>query len=424
MGLRSHGFDAHVAACNLAFTDSYLNGETPLPPFVHKFSRNNVASLLSDVEPDVVVLQHWGIAHEVPELDVPLVIDLAGPHLLERLYWNTPDLIADAEMKLAALRRADFVVCSGAYQRHYFYGWLALAGFDLREAAIPIIPFSVPPETEWPSEEIPREPASFVYGGMLLAWQDPTDGLLALIDEMDRAKRGRLHLFTGSHPVLDASAPHFQKLLDYLRTHPRVEMHGIQPFHELLKAYANCEVAFDLMAFNPERELAFTTRTMVYLACGLPVIHDDYSELGELLSREGGGWALSPTNEEGLRRLIRDLLEKRELVAAKREEARQFARKYTWDRTIEPLARFCDAPTFRKNKNTVALRMERIDRELAQMRQRCEELEHELASVKGKLLFRLAAKMGKFRRFLAPLVWVVTWPIARYIERRLLKASR
>jgi glycosyltransferase involved in cell wall biosynthesis len=423
MALRGRGFDAVVAAPAPAFGGDYLSGRSSLPEYVRVFQRHRVADLLAEVAPEVVVLMHWGMAHEVPPLDVPLAIDLAGPHLLERYYWGTQDLVADAELKLSALRRADFVTCSGAYQRHYFYAWLALAGFELREQEIPIIPFSVPPEEQWPAA-VEREPHSFVYGGMLLAWQDPSRGLRLLLDEMARAGRGRLHLFTGSHPVLDASGGHLAALLAELRGHPRVAMHGVVPFDELMRQFAGFSVAFDLMARNPERELAFTTRTMMYLTCGLPVIYNDYAELAELLRGHGGGWTLSPDDEDAQRSLFRRLLSDEVPLEEIRHQAQALARLHTWDRTIGPLAQFCAAPAFRAKKTRHLLRVETLDRELAAEREKRERLEHELASIRGKLLFRVAARLGALRKVVAPLLWLALWPACWYVERALLRHGR
>jgi hypothetical protein len=415
MGLRMRGFDAIVASCNVAFSDTYLTGQQPLPGHVRMFQRNRADVLLEEVKPQVVVLQHWGMAHELPDINVPLAIDLAGPHLLERLYWGSPDIIADAEAKLAALRRADFVVCSGEYQRHYFYAWLAMAGFDLRKTEVPVIPFSVPPVEQLPGDTS-REPYSMVYGGMLLAWQDPSRALRVVLEEMERAGRGRLHVYTGPHPVLDASGDHLASLMTELRNHPRVELHGIQPFDKLLQEYARYEVALDLMARNPERELAFTTRTMIYLACGLPVIHNDYSELAGLVRRYGGGWTLSPDDEGGLRNLCRMLLGESRQLESVRAQARALAEQFTWDKTIEPLASFCQAPALRADKRTTLLRVETLTAELQHEREKRIAVEQELAALRGKLFVRLAVTLSGLKRHMAPLVWFAAWPIARGIE--------
>ncbi len=422
-GLRARGFDAIIAAPVPAFSAPYLSGERPLPAWVRAFQRHRVADLLAEVHPDVVILEHWGMAHEVPPLDVPLAIDLHGPHLLERYYWGNPDLISDAEQKLAALRRADFVTCAGTLQRHYFYAWLLLAGFELREQEIPVIPFSAPPPDQWPSPSH-REPFSFVYGGVLLAWQDPSRGMRILLEEMDRARRGTLHLFTGTHPVLDASAPHLVSLVAELKQHPRVKFHGIVPHEQLMQQLTHFWIAFDLMAHNPERELAFTSRTMVYLACGLPVIYNDYAEIGELLRRHGGGWALSPTNEEALRKLVQQILAEDFPLEEVSEQARALAGRFTWDRTIEPLAQFCANPFIRPKKSEKLLRVEKLDRELAEERQRRERLEQELATIRGKLLYRVAEKMRYLRRALAPLMKFAMWSLSLYLEWQLRRTGR
>ncbi|MGB9693138.1 MAG: hypothetical protein ACPL7D_13335, partial [Candidatus Sumerlaeaceae bacterium] len=39
MGLRMRGFDAIVASCNVAFSDTYLTGQQPLPGHVRMFQR-------------------------------------------------------------------------------------------------------------------------------------------------------------------------------------------------------------------------------------------------------------------------------------------------------------------------------------------------------------------------------------------------
>ena len=423
MGLRARGFDAIAASCRTAFSEKYLSGECPLPSYVRMFQRDRAGELIREVDPEVVILQHWGMAHEIPDLSVPLAIDLAGPHLLERLYWGTSEFFRDAEAKLAALRRADFVVCSGEYQRHYFYAWLALAGFDLRKTDVPVIPFSVPPPNVFPSTT-EREPHSFVFGGLLLAWQDPSRGFRILLEEMDRQQKGVLHIFTGAHPVLDASDSHLAPLVQELRAHPRVRFHGIVPFDELLREYTKYEVAFDLMMRNPERELAFTTRTIVYLACGLPVVYNDYSEISQLIKNHECGWCISPDDESTIREVCRRILANDYPLSAMSKKAKELAEQLSWDKTITPLAEFCAHPFFRQNKQQSTLRTEALDREVDELRRRCAELEAELRTLNSKWIVRLARKLKPLRWLLAGLTWLAMLPVSFYIRRCLESTSR
>jgi len=49
------------------------------------------------------------------------------------------------------------------------------------------------------------------------------------------------------------------------------------PTPDKLIEYTGASVAWDVMARNPERELAFTSRTVEYLWC-LPVVYNNYAE--------------------------------------------------------------------------------------------------------------------------------------------------
>lgn len=347
-GLMDHGFDVTIAT-PLEGEQAHSQQESS-PSNVRFFDRPQLPNLITEIAPDVVVLQHWGLAYALPaQLSCPLVIDLAGPHLLERYYWGNKDEQRDLEEKLAALRRADFITCGGEYQKHYFYPYLRMAGWDLAKEPVPVIPFSVPPDPR--TEPLPSGEITFIYGGAFLAWQNPEKAITWLLEEMDAAGAGRLLFYGGAHPGMDASAGRFVNLHQALKNHPRVEMRGWKPFHELLSLYATeGHVALDLMERNPERELAYTTRTMIYLYCGLPVIYNDYSEISQLVERYDCGWTLNPDQETGFRLLIQKLLRGQFDLNALRNNARHAAMNQTWDKTIQPLVQYCTAPHYRQKE--------------------------------------------------------------------------
>ncbi|MBX7244201.1 MAG: glycosyltransferase family 4 protein [Candidatus Sumerlaeaceae bacterium] len=413
-GLRARGLDV-VLATVAPIGD---HPPTTIPPHVRIVRRGELAQALNEIQPSSVVLQHWGLARELPELTVPLAIDLAGPHLLERLYWGSADTRRDVSEKLAALRRADFLVCSGEFQRHYFYPFLAMAGYDLRTFDFPVIPFSVPTASVIPANASPREPGSFVFGGTFLAWQDPAKPIGWLLDEMDLAQSGKLYFYGGSHPVADASGGKFSALAEKLRSHPRVEMKGFVGFDQLLSEYQNYEVALDLMERNPERELAYTTRTMIYLRCGLPVIYNDYSEISAIVSNRKCGWALSPDDEQGFRAAVRDILTGRAPLSAMRTAALAVADEHSWHKTIEPLASFCAEPRMREAKTATLLAVESQLHEADALGAELEATRAHLATLRGKFLVRLQDRLPAFGVLLAPLAWLAAWPAAAFLWLR------
>lgn len=417
-GLRHHGLEVTVATPLLPEQEA----QPDLPAgysHVRYFRRGQLGDLLHQVNPTVVVLQHWGLAAEVPELSVPLAIDLAGPHLLERLFWGSRQAEKDLEEKLAALRRADFATCSGYHQRHYFYPYLAMAGFDLRSIDFPVVPYGLP-ATDTQPMPLPDEP-TFVYGGAFLAWQDPSAALDVLLEEMDTAGRGRLLFYGGSHPALDASGGRFSELAQRLSQHPRVEMRGWKPFDQLVQEYrTEGSVALDLMAWNPERELAVTTRTMVYLHCGLPVIYNDYAELSNLIREHDCGWVLSPDDPESLRQLLRRILTGLEPLEDKRAAALRAAVDHPHHRGIEPLANFCRAPQVREGKLEAALAVHLSQVEKTRLQEELSRLRHPSRGGLGSLLKRLVPAPGKI---LAPAVYLLCWPRAILLWLRLRKTT-
>jgi hypothetical protein len=405
-GLRTQGFDV-IAAMPSSVVPANAAQDAEIRR--NCFERNRLTEFIQEKNPDVLVVQHWGLMREIETVECPLVIDLAGPHLLERAYWGSESFESDVYEKLAALRRADFVICSGEFQRHYFLTFLALAGFLLEPNVLPVIPLSLSPELPAPAR---GEADSFVYGGMFLPWQDPGNALRWLLEVFDETQRGNLAFFGGMHPEGDVSGGTFQQLLEQLEQHPRATVKRLVPYDQLLVNYQRAGVALDLMARNAERELAFTTRTIEYLWCGLPVIYNNYSELSGSISRYEAGWIVSPEDESGFKNIVRGILAEPEEARRRGQNAQRLVReRYTWDKTIGPLAAFCREPRFRSNKQAAALRFESRDLQIARLTSELEETRSALLTLKGKKIVRLYERFGSFAFLLAPVVVLVALPI-------------
>jgi len=412
-GLESAGLSVEVA-----MPDEHLEGLDPqrraaVEP--HCFSRAHLGEFVRRRSPDAIVMQHWGLMRELGHVDCPLAIDLAGPHLLERRFWGSRSPENDRAEKIEALQRADFVTCSGRSQRFYFLAFLDLAGFDVTDPDLcPVIPFSadpnLPPEGE-------RDLACFIYGGMFLPWQDPTRALMTVLDAFGAAGRGRLRFFGGAHPSVDVSRGRFDHLVERLNSysqagsprHPTVEMCGLRPFDQLVAEYCRAGVALDLMERNAERELAFPTRTVIYLWCGLPVIHPNYTDLVPLIERYNAGWVLDPGDMAGLREIIKTILGEPDVVLKKGQDARRLvADQLTWDKTIAPLAAWCHEPKVREDKQLVAMREVAREHRLADLESELAATRSELDRLRGKWIFRLAQKRRVWGPLLAPFAFLAS----------------
>ncbi|MBN2383025.1 glycosyltransferase [bacterium] len=297
-------------------------------------------------KPDVIVACHWP-AMPTRRQNVPIVLDLHGPHLMERYFWDRQQARSGVMEKISAFRNADFFICAGERQRYYFFNWLLLAGFPLESRLIRVVPVSLSPELPVRvNDNNAKQDTTFVYGGMFLPWQDPVRPLLTLTRTMTDLDRGSLLLFGGPHPIVKDSSGTFERLMQELDRHDRVRIMPSVPHDELIKRYMQAQVAFDVMEPNPERELAYTTRTVEYLWCGLPVIYTAYGELAGLIGSYDAGWLCAAHETERLRDIIKTVLTDPQACRDKSNNARKLVREcLTWDKTITPLADFCRKPS-------------------------------------------------------------------------------
>ena len=339
-GLESHGHE--VEFClerEVAQKCGYAGGEIRLfePAAFDEFVRG--------VAPDILLFQHWPMSLVMKERpSAHVVIDFHGPALLEILF-KQPDSVGQlVRRKLESLSKADYFTCAGNKQLYYFLGWLLMAGLDLHEFPIVSVPFSMP--SEMPERAArPADPV-FVYGGVFLPWTDPSLGLAALVDEMESAGRGELKFFGGKHPWAKLqSESAFEDLRARLTGSRRVHFSPAVPRDELIRQYARASVAWDVMARNPERELAFTSRTVEYLWCGLPVVYNNYAELADYIAEYDAGWVVDPSDEAQMRATVREILRDPEAVERKGENARRLVReRLSWEAAVKPLADYCHHP--------------------------------------------------------------------------------
>ncbi len=302
--------------------------------------------LIQKIKPDVVIFSHWPAVHIDKKLEVPTVLDLHGPNMLEREFQHFDERASSVQHKVAALRKADFFVCAGQKQRLYFIAWLMAAGIPLDSLDIAVVPVCLSPQM--PTHEWLDGEPTFVYGGVFLPWQDPSVGLHILLKCMERVGKGRLKFFGARHPFWTrefGGIGNFLALKRELRGHARVECMGFVPHDRLIEEYLRAHVALDVMARNPERELAFTTRTVEYLWCGLPVIYQDFSELSPMIREYEAGWVVNPADEAQIELAIEEALTCPGEVRRRGENAQQLVReRLVWDKAIEPLDNFCRNP--------------------------------------------------------------------------------
>jgi GT2 family glycosyltransferase len=349
-GLRSRGHEVLFSMPKAALAGR----ERFVPPECAALSWEtfSMEAVVHQAAPDVVVVCNWPLLALLPagRMSVPIVLDQHGPHLLERQFQGVGTDAENTLHKLDALSKADFFTCAGDKQLEYFRPWLERAGWTKQEQEefVRAMPVSLAPELP---EREPSGELIFVYGGVFLPWQDPTPTLTMLVETLDERGRGTLHFFGGRHPVYPVNPGMFEELSLHIQKSPRVVLGGVVSHDQLIDQYRRSNVAVDVMQNNDERKLAFTTRTVEYLWCGLPVIYHDYAELSDLIREYDAGWTVNPQDRQAIAAVFEEIFEHPERVAAKSRNAQRLVReRLTWDKTIGPLDDFVRRPRMRRQR--------------------------------------------------------------------------
>jgi glycosyltransferase involved in cell wall biosynthesis len=297
--------------------------------------------------PEVIVFQNWTQVLLARHFNGPVAVDFHGPTMLE-VQYQSGDHSLRKRIKLDAVRRADFFTCAGEYQRHYFWGWLMMAGIKIDMGSIAVIPVPVSPDLP-PAEK--GDEVVFVYGGTFLPWQNPETVISVLIKILGDKRKGVFRFYGGDSILGKDSGGKFIPLLKKLKEAPRVDVRGHLSHSRLINEYLKAGVAIDLMERSPERELAFTTRTIEYLWCGLPVIYNDYAELSSYIRDYQAGWVINPEDTAALKNILEKILDNGYDLKRYSLNAQRLVRdRFTWDRAVYPLAKFCSSPA-RRNRD-------------------------------------------------------------------------
>jgi hypothetical protein len=172
-GLRSRGHVVEYATMQEA---AALRGYTGTD--FHVYQATQLDELIEQVAPDILIFQHWPMmAHLKRRPQCYVVADFHGPMLMEALFYQGPQRLEELiAPKVRLLAQADYFTCAGSKQMYYFLAWLSIAGFDLREFPIAVVPFSLSPDVPVCASSSSDSASSpqFVYGGTLQPWQTPS----------------------------------------------------------------------------------------------------------------------------------------------------------------------------------------------------------------------------------------------------------
>ncbi len=332
---------------------------------------SDLNALIDQIKPDVIVGVNWELVDLLSkELEVPLVLDLIAPRLLEMQFQHVTHTAIDAEMLryMHVLGRGSHFLCSTDKQKTFYRSWLMLSGIYGGDDPIDVIPISASPQVPQRTRDVSKE-LTFIYGGVFWPWQRPSGYLNRVLTSLQHHGHGRLLVIGGSYPLAkeDSRAAAFT---DTLASNPHLMLKPLLPYEEMEQTFLNADVAVDLSERNSERELSFSYRIIEYLRCGLPVVCNHYLAIASDIESYQAGWVINAEdNPEALEEVVKNILTHPDCVAERSANAQRLVyERYNWERTTEPLYQYCVKPTMLQRQpnvlTTILARQQRLEDDL------------------------------------------------------------
>ena len=196
----------------------------------------------------------------------------------------------------------------------------------------------------------PVGPEDFVvlWSGGFNTWADPD----TLFDGLERAMElePRLHFVAsgGELPEHDSlTYKHFRERTQGSKHAARFHLLGWIPQAQLAGLYRQADVGINVDRRCYEALLGSRSRLLDWLACGLPAVTTDLTELAEEVCRAGLGFAIPPGQPEALaERLLQLARDPAPLRQARERAAAWVLERYSIDATTLPWRRWAAEPRF------------------------------------------------------------------------------
>lgn len=304
-----------------------------------------LAKLIAEQRPDALLVGYWELLNALPDgLDIPIVLDVVAPRVLEVMFQGDHNLEEEIRRMLALYRKADRFLAGNRRQSHFLLPWLIMAGFDCRhEAPIDVVPIStVANDGAGGKQEGPRR---FVSGGVAWPWRKTERYFDALVKELDRAGHGdELVLFAGKYVYAGGDDDLDLTPVEAQWPESVVKRHPLQPYGKMGEYLADrCDVGIELAEQNIEREYSQSFRAVEFLRNGLPLVCNSYIEMAGLVREFDAGWIIDSPEE--LPGILAEIAASPDTLREKSRNALELVnQRFDYRKTVEPIVAFLKNP--------------------------------------------------------------------------------
>ena len=285
----------------------------------------------------VIIINSNQVDNLRPIRGIKYVVDFFAPKMLEMLYHHSGEYPKEElqdlrRRKIRAIKLADGFIVNGTKKVPYFLAWMLQADRDIRGLPLEVVNMCAPLSLNDGPGDVRDGPIRFAVAGYLHSWNTMGSWVRVMERYLDRPEVS-LDLMVPWHWSSKQYEHKSKDDLDRLKANESVTTHGPMTFSDFQKFLSGVDVAIDLFQHNLEREYAMVTRSIIALACGVPVLHPPFTEVSPLIAEYDAGWLVDPEDPKALEVVIGAIVEDPDVLRKKKQNTRALASSI-----IEPAA--------------------------------------------------------------------------------------
>ena len=277
----------------------------------------------------VIIVNSNQVDNLKPIPGIRYVMDFFAPKMLEMLYHHSGEYPGEEiktlrQRKIRAIKLADAFIVNGAKKLPYFLAWMLQADRDVRKLPLEVVNMCAPLAFSGDVRASEEGAVRFAVAGYLHSWSTLGSWVGVLEHHLERPGVS-LDLMVPWHWSSREYEHESRGDLDRLGANESVKTHGPMAFSGFQKFLSEVDVAIDLFEHNLEREYAMVTRSIIALACGVPVLHPPFTEVSPMIAEYDAGWLVDPADMGALETVFSGIIEDPEGLARKKQNARALA---------------------------------------------------------------------------------------------------
>jgi len=348
-------------------------------------SSDDIADLATDA--DVILISGY-LLHDFQCLlavSKPLVVDVYDPFTLKNLEIHTQPTLhervrvheRDLGVLKAQLEAGDFFICHSERQLDFWLGMLYALnrvnsytyGDDKLCRLIDVVPFGIPSEPPQHTKRVLRgvyktiqeEDKVILWGGGIWDWFDPCTLIKAMANIAAHRHDVKLFFMGIKHPNplvprMQATSQAIQLSQDLGLYDKFVFFNEWVPYEERQNYLLEADVGVSLHLDHIETRFSFRTRRLDYIWASLPIVTTRGDSMSKLVKQHNLGKVVDYGDVGQVTDTLMELLGTPNLREVYRPGFEEVKSQFTWERAVEPLARFCANPRFAPDRAALGSR--------------------------------------------------------------------